>query len=150
MAILTPEQKQLLCTVAISLGLSPDALAARIAAESSWNPQAVNRITGDAGLIQIDDTNARALGFAGSADMVAKCPTIEAQLQGPVMGYLKPFMPYGGAQSLNMAIFAPAYRNADPSTVFPDYIRSVNPGINCVQDYVNFVAAHMPANFWGL
>ena len=32
MAILTPEQKQLLCTVAISLGLSPDALAAQIAA----------------------------------------------------------------------------------------------------------------------
>jgi len=150
MAILTPEQKQLLCNVAISLGLSPDALAAQIAAESSWNPQAVNRITGDAGLIQIDDTNARALGFAGSADMVAKCPTIEAQLQGPVMGYLKPFAPFRGAQSLNMAIFAPAYRNADPSTVFPDYIRSVNPGINCVQDYVSFVARHLPEGFWGL
>jgi hypothetical protein len=150
MSLLTTDQKLLLCQTAIALGLSPDALAAQIAAESSWNPQAVNRITGDAGLIQIDDTNARALGFDSAADMVAKCPTIEAQLQGPLTGYLKPFAPFRGAQSLNMAIFAPAYRNADPSTVFPDYIRSVNPGINCVQDYVNFVAAHMPANFWGL
>jgi hypothetical protein len=150
MGILTLGQKLLLCQTAIALGLSPDALAAQIAAESSWNPQAVNRVTGDAGLIQIDDTNARALGFASAADMVARCPTIEAQLQGPVMGYLKPFAPFRGAQSLNMAIFAPAYRNSVPETVFPDYIRAVNPGITCVQDYVNFVARHMPADFWGL
>ena len=74
MSLLTTDQKLLLCQTAIALGLSPDALAAQIAAESSWNPQAVNRITGDAGLIQIDDTNARALGFDSAADMVAKCP----------------------------------------------------------------------------
>lgn len=135
-------------------------LDALIQFESAWNPKAYNRTSGATGLIQFMPRTMKDFGFI-PADLarripasgtvpdalkleardafLARCPTLEAQMQGPVRTYLKRYAPYPTEQSLYMAVFYPAFRNVPPTTAFNDSVRAQNPGIDTVQDYVNHV-----------
>jgi hypothetical protein len=148
-----PYDDPTLVSVSRSLGVKPEWLHRLIQFESRWNPQARSGIPYNKskvdkgleepkyarGLIQFIDSTAIDLGYESSLDLVEKNPTIKDQLLFPVLQYLKKYMPFPTEQSLYLAVFYPAARNWTPSRVFPDSVRSANPGINCPQDYVNKV-----------
>lgn len=136
---LTPEERTALLDVAAALRVNPRTLAAEIQFESRWNPRIKNPGSSARGLIQFMDATARDMGFAGSLDLVLKYPTVPLQLAGPVLRYLKHWAPFPTDQSLFMAVFYPAYRNASPDTEFPERVQAANPGIEKVSDYVDFV-----------
>jgi hypothetical protein len=91
------------------------------------------------GLIQFIDSTAKALGFADSTDLVTKLPDYESQMFGAVVPYLKQYAPFPTEQSLYLAVFYPAYRDKPANTLFPDSVRTANPGINTPADYVALV-----------
>lgn len=125
--------------VSQELGIKPADLRALISFESSWNPAAKNPKSSARGLLQFIDSTAKGLGYKDSADLVAKNPTAEAQLLGPVRKYLKQYTPFPSPQSLYMAVFYPAARYWEPSREFPEKIKKVNPGIKTPLDYVKYV-----------
>lgn len=139
MRYLTRSQLDALLEVADRLSLAPKPLAAEVQFESGWNPKIKNPTSSARGLIQFMDSTARGMGYAGSLDLVLKHPTIETQLRGPVLDYLKKWAPYRTDQSLFMAVFYPAYRYVGLDTEFPDNVQRWNPGIVTVRDYVDHV-----------
>src|SRR5690606_1117225 len=72
-------------------------------------------------------------------EFLAKYPTVQAQLYGPVITYFKRYKPFPTRQSLYLSVFYPAYRNADPATVMPDSVQAQNPGVRTVGDYVALI-----------
>jgi hypothetical protein len=127
--------------VSASLGVNPVHLNKLINFESGFNPAAKNPFTGARGLIQFMPNTARSMGFRDADEIVEKYPNVESQLRGPVLQYLSKFKPFGPPypQSLYLSVFYPAYRYSHPDTAFNDTVRKVNPGINFVRDYVNWV-----------
>jgi hypothetical protein len=123
------------------LGFAPEYLTKVISFESNFDPFASNPFSGARGLLQFTNDTAKSLGYADATELVLSNPTVEAQLRGPVLKYLSQFKPFGNPfpQSLYMAVFYPAYRFSPPDTAFSDKIRSQNPGINYVSDYVSKV-----------
>lgn len=128
-------------SVAKALSVPIDWLLSLIEFETAgtFSPTVKNPLSSARGLIQFMDETARGMGYAGSADLVAKHPTFDGQLKGPVYAYLKKYMPFLTKQSLYMAVFYPKYRNVSPDTLFSAAIRNVNPGIDTVQSYVDKV-----------
>ncbi len=131
-----------------------------IQAESGWNPTAFNATAGATGLIQFIPRTMKALGILSGTlaaqipatgavtpalkescrrEFLAKYPTAAIQLRGPVVSYLRQYMPFHDEQSLYLAVFYPAYRSKDADTAFPASVAAANPGIDTVADYVNFV-----------
>lgn len=135
---LTSTESATLSVVARNLGVSKDNLNKLINFESKWNPKAKNPYSSARGLLQWTDSTARSLGFSDSADLVKKNPSILDQMS-IVEKYLSQFKPFTGRQSLYMAVFYPAARNWSSSRIFPDSVRSVNPGVNTPGDYINLV-----------
>lgn len=136
---LTDKQQSLLQGLSDILNVNVNDLFNLINFESSWNPLARNKISGARGLIQFINSTAQALGYKSADDLVSKHPTIESQLEGPVYNYLKKFIPFSNKQSLYMSVFFPRYRNVHPDTHFSDTVKSQNPGIFTVQDYMDLV-----------
>jgi hypothetical protein len=132
-------KEKALNTAAKILSVPPAWLDNLIQFESKWQPDIKNPFSSARGLIQFVDRSARELGYKDSADLVAKNPSIEKQLLGPVVSYLKKFAPFQSEQSLYMSVFYPAARFIHPDTAFPEAVRKVNPGIVTVQDYINKV-----------
>ncbi len=143
---LTSAQVAALAETARALGVQPSWLEALINFETAgtWNPQIKNPLSSARGLIQFMDATAKAMGYAGgSAELVAKHPTIESQLAGPVLAYLKPYMPFKTKQEFLLSVFFPAYRKAALDTVIHandpaarEKFQKANPGIVTVGDYV--------------
>lgn len=137
---LTTKQESILLNLSNVLGVKRDDLYQLINFESAgWNPLARNKLSGARGLIQFTHSTARKMGFKDADDLVNKYPTIESQLEFPVYNYLKQFIPFSGKQSLYLSVFYPKYRNFPPMTEFNDTVKSQNPGIITVQDYIDFV-----------
>jgi len=135
---LTATEYATLQVVASSLGVNSNDLYNLIDFESGWNPKAKNTFSSARGLIQFVDSTAQKLGFKDSADLVKKNPTTIDQLS-IVKRYLQQFAPFGSQQSLYMSVFYPSARTWSTSTVFPDSVRNVNPGITTVSDYMKKV-----------
>jgi hypothetical protein len=135
---LTDNEKGILDTIALQLGVSTDDLFKLIKFESKWNPQAKNPFSSARGLIQFTDKTAAALGFKDSLDLVTHNPTISDQLP-IVKRYLDPFKPFANKQELYLSVFYPGWRKRKPDTLFPASVRKVNPGIDRIADYVNRV-----------
>lgn len=124
------------------MGVPVEWLNSLISFESGWNPLAKNKISGARGLIQFMPSTAKAMGYKDADDLVKKYPDVPSQLLGPVAAYFSlpgNKGPYPTKQSLYMTVFYPAYRKAAPDTLFSPLVRSQNPGIDTVQDYVNHV-----------
>jgi len=137
---LTPKQESILLNLANVLGVKRDDLYQLINFESAgWNPLARNPLSGARGLIQFTNKTAQEMGFKNADDLVNKYPTIESQLEFPVYNYLKKYIPFSNKQSLYLSVFYPKYRNFPSDTVFSDLVKNQNPGINTVQDYIDFV-----------
>ncbi len=130
-------QLNILESVAKSLNLDSNDLYKLIDFESSWNPQAKNKLSSAKGLLQFTDSTAKWLGYKDSEDLITKNNTIESQLLFPVLQYLKKYMPFPTKQSLYMSVFYPAARNWLPGKEFPDNVKKVNPGITTVQSYID-------------
>jgi hypothetical protein len=124
------------------MGVNESWLDGLIRFESGWDPAAENKISGARGLIQFMPSTAKILGYRDADDLVEKYPDIPSQLLGPVAAYFKlPASkgPWPTKQSLYMSVFYPAYRSVTPDTMMSSLVRSENPGIDTVQDYMNFV-----------
>ncbi len=152
--------EKVLQAVADNIGMKRDWLYNVIALESAWKPNAYNAVSGATGLIQFIPRTMKDLGILSPTlaarvpvtgqvppdvkaqartEFLAKYPTAEAQLNGPVRQYLRQWGPYTTEQSAYLAVFYPAFRNKPLETLFPDSVRTANPGINTVGDYVNAV-----------
>jgi len=131
---LTASEAAALASAAAQIGIPKEWLFGLIMAESGWNPTIKNPRASARGLIQWVDATAQHLGYANSADLIAKNPTREAQLTGPVVKYLKMWAPIKSPESLAAANFYPAYRNK-LDTPLPPEVQRVNPGIRTVRDY---------------
>ena len=138
---LTTSENAALQDVASALGIDAIYLSRLISFESAWHPQAKNAISGARGLIQFMPDTARGLGYGSADALVSQFPTIESQLRGPVLQYLRGYAPFGYPmpQSLYLAVFYPKYRYMPVDTEFSDIIQRQNPGIKKVGDYVSFV-----------
>ena len=137
---LSPQEKLILNNISKQFEILPGDLYSLINFESKWNPTAANPYSTAKGLIQFIDSTANDLGYINSQDLINKNPTILDQLQKPVYDYLKKFAPYNySKQKLYMSVFYPKYMNVDINTQFPDSVKSVNPGIQTVQDYIQLV-----------
>jgi hypothetical protein len=130
--------------IALKLKIDPSWLWSLISFESKANPAARNKITGARGLIQFLHSTARELGYKDADDLVKKHPTFDSQLKTPVYNYLKKYQPFPTKQSLYMAVFFPRARTWAPGTLFPSNVRRDNPGIDTVQDYINYVEGKPP------
>lgn len=128
----------ILQAVAKNLGVSSVDLKRLIQFESGWNPAAKNPYSSARGLLQWTDKTAQSLGYTDSLDLVKKNPTITDQLT-IVEKYLAQFKPFSSKQSLYLSVFYPAARNWNTSRLFPEAVRSVNPGVNTPGDYINLV-----------
>ena len=140
--IFKPEETKALNTLAGWMGVPADWLYKLIMFESSWKPLARNKTSGARGLIQFMPQTARDLGYKTADEIVEKYPAIASQLLGPVAAYFKlpgKKGPWRTKQSLYMAVFYPAHRDVPPDTMFSALARKSNPGIDTVQDYVNYV-----------
>lgn len=130
--------KALVNDIAAEFGVSPSILAGIIQNESGWNPTIKNPVSSARGLIQFIDSTAKSLGFpGGSAELIAKYPDVDSQLDGPVRNYYKKFAPYANENEFILATFYPAYRKKPLDTALPANVVKVNPGLNTVGDYVN-------------
>jgi hypothetical protein len=105
------------------------------------DPLAHNPDSSARGLIQFTDVTARGMGFGSAADLVAKHPTIPAQMP-LVVSYLRPYRPFPAKQSLFMAVFNPGFRYVPEDTEFSARDQAANPGIRTVGDYMR------KADFW--
>jgi len=142
--MLTDTEKTALNDVSEILGIPAGDLDKLISFESGWNPKAKNPFSSARGLIQFVDSTARDLGYTDSLDLVWRNPDRESQLRGPVLSYLKKYVPFDNRQRLAMSVFYPAFMTVPPDTVFPESVRKVNPGIETVSDYVNKVFGSNP------
>lgn len=146
-----------------NVGARAEDLRDLIEFESAWNPRAYNP-SGAVGIIQFMPRTLKDLGLLPEA-LAAKIPTdstkavpegvkqevknfflsqypsVEAQLGGPVVEYLRRWKPFPTRQSLFMAVFYPAYRYVAPETAFPPLVQRYNPGIDTVSDYLAKVDA---------
>ncbi len=131
-------------TVAGNLGVAPAWLEGVINFETAgtWDPQIKNPLSSARGLIQFLDSTAVDLGYLSAFDLVAKHPTIQSQLLGPVTAYFKKHGPYRDQQDFEFSVFLPKYRRApldiviyseDPAKL--QKFRAANPGIKTVGDY---------------
>lgn len=158
----------LLLSVARTIQAPADSLKQLIQAESGWDPAAYNK-SGAVGLLQFmpqtlksmrllpSDLDA-AVPAAGAVPeevkqkvreaFLLKYPTVESQLQGPVQQYLLKGAPYTTEQSLFLQVFYPAYRFVPTSLLFPAAVRNANPGIDTVQDYIDFVKKKPKPSLW--
>lgn len=136
---LTVDERQALEDVADDLGVEVVWLWALIEFESGWNPTIKNPTSSARGLIQFMNATAREMGYSSSLHLVIKNPTREKQLRGPVLDYLRDWMPYPTAQSLFMGVFLPAARFWPEDSEFPEKVQAANPGIVTVGDYVQHV-----------
>lgn len=136
--------------VAGKLGVPPGWLYALINFETAgtWDPAIKNPRSSARGLIQFLDATAANLGYRDSLDLVTKHATIESQLRGPVLAYLKPFGPFNSEQEFYFSVFLPKYRRASLDTVIyandPERqakFRAANPGVLTVGDYYNKLRA---------
>lgn len=125
--------------VSAALGIPADWLNGLITFESAWNPAARNPQSGARGLIQFTHTTARGMGFDDADDLVNLYPTAEEQLRGPVLKYLRRYVPYPTEQSFYMAVFYPEARYWPQEKRFPDAVRTANPGIDSPADYARKV-----------
>lgn len=131
--------------VAQTIGTNAEWLDALINFETggTYSPTIKNPMSSARGLIQITDGAARDIGFDSSLDAVNRYPTFNAQMDNVVLPYfvmqINRHGPLDTKQRLYMSVFYPAYMDNPPDTTFSDSIRAVNPGIDTVQDYVNFV-----------
>lgn len=137
--MLSSSNKNALSDVAGTLGVPSKKLFNLINFESSFDPAAINPYSKAMGLIQFTNTTAKSMGFKNAADLVRQYPSINSQLYGPVLSYLKKFAPFKSDQSLYMSVFYPAARSWLPYKLFPSNVRSNNPGINNPADYVRKV-----------
>jgi hypothetical protein len=136
------DKKAALKKAASIIGVPYDWLYNLIKFESNFDAKAKNPLSGARGLIQFTNTTARAMGYLSADDLVNKYPSFYNQLFIPVVDYFKlPASrgPYFSKQSFYMAVFYPRYRTVSPLTEFPEYEKSLNPGIKTVQDYIDFV-----------
>jgi soluble lytic murein transglycosylase-like protein len=81
---LLPSESAALDALANSLGVNSKDLFVLINFESGWSPSARNPVTGARGLIQFMPDTAQGLGYRDADDLVARFPSREAQLNGPV------------------------------------------------------------------
>lgn len=137
--MLSPSNIEKLNQISGILEINPDWLYKLIDFESSWNPQAINKKTIAAGLIQFMPKTARELGFSDSIDLIKKLPEINDQLEYAVKPYLLKYRPFISPQSLYMAVFYPAARFWEPTKKFPENVTRYNPGIETPSDYVEYV-----------
>lgn len=131
-------QFSILGDVAAALGVSSDTLYKLVDNESGWQPTIKNAQQNSTarGLIQLTDRAAQDLGFKTSLDAISKYPTIEAQLKGIVLPWLKKFGPYKNDADLLLQVFYPVARRMHPMDALPEPIRKANPGILTPFDYV--------------
>lgn len=135
-ADLTPSQTGALAQAATTLGISPDWLFAAIDHESGWNPSIKNPLSSAQGLLQWIDSTSQGLGYDDTADLIAQNPTVEQQLLGPVVDYLKPYTPITSVDQLAAVIFYPAYKDK-LDTPLPAAVQKANPGIVTLRDYAS-------------
>lgn len=110
----------------------------------TYSPAVKNPYSSARGLIQVIDKTARdVFNVSDSLSLVNMYPTFESQMENVVIPYLEQFAPFNTKQELYMAVFYPAYRFARPDKIFPEHVRTVNPGITTVKDYINFVDARI-------
>lgn len=118
------------------------------------DPKIKNMGSSARGLIQFMDSTARAMGYAGSDDLVNKYPTFEAQLKGPVYDYLKPYSPYVKESDLYMAVFYPAARKYPTDTTFKEIFRDRGAPATGRGSYAAFIAVnpkiYSPAHYVAL
>lgn len=128
----------------------PAWLDALIAFETggTFSPTIKNPNSSARGLIQIIDSSAQGIGYADSLDAVTQNPDFESQMENVVIPYLAPYAPFPTKQSLYMAVFYPAYRDAPLFKRFPYHVRKVNPGIVTVKDYINKVDGVASKKVW--
>lgn len=135
------EKAEKIQSVARRLSIPPQWLDALINFETggTYSTTIKNPYSSARGLIQFTDAAARDLGFTDSLSLVNTYPTFTGQMEYAVYPYLKKYAPFSTKKQFLMSVFYPAYRNMPSDTVFPEHIRKVNPGINTIQDYINFV-----------
>ena len=138
MATPTAAEKALAVQVAQEFGVRPEVLDALIRNESNWSPTIKNPKSSGRGLIQWIDATARDLGYKDSADLVAKNPTVSAQLAGPVRAYFKKYAPFANENEFIASVFYPALRR-QPGAVLPAAVQAANPGVVTMQDYIDRV-----------
>lgn len=136
MKTLTASQTAALAQAAASLGIPSAWLFAAINHESAgtWSPTIKNPYSSAQGLLQWIDSTARGLGYDSTADLVAKNPTVEKQLIGPVVAYLSKYKPITSLEDLGAVIFYPANRKKIDSPL-PAAVQKANPGIVTLRDY---------------
>ena len=146
------KRNYLIGAVAGRLAVDPVALHNLISFETAgtFDPKIKNPGSSARGLIQFTDETARSLGYNDSLHLVSKNDTFEKQLNGPVYSYLSRYIPYKNKQALYMSVFYPAAMNWPESTVFPQYVRSANPGINTVGDYISLVEGRPKYYYYGV
>ena len=142
---LTAAELSALTTAAAALSIPREWLFGLIKTESGWNPAAKNPYGSARGLIQWVDSTAKELGYSSSLDLVTKHPTREAQLLGPVVAYLKKWLPITSPEALAAVNFYPKNRN-NLDAILPDAVQKANPGIRTVRDYyAKYMAKNVPA-----
>jgi hypothetical protein len=135
--------KNIVNQLAAKYNVNPATIAGLIQEESGWNPTIKNPLSSARGLIQFIDSTAQGLGYDDSLDLVTQFPDVDSQLLGPVQAYFDLYAPYPSEESFILAVFLPAWRNKALTTVLPDSIKNVNPGIDTLGDYVNRVRNSM-------
>jgi hypothetical protein len=142
---LTPSQFAALTSAANQIGIPSDWLFALIKTESGFDPLVKNPYASARGLIQWVDSTSQQLGYKDTNDLIAKNPTIETQLLGPVVQYLKKWGKIISPEDLAAVNFYPIYRGSKVDTLLPEKVRKVNPGVNTVRDYYEkYMAKNMP------
>lgn len=129
------EAKKVAAEIASEFGIPYSVLDAIIKNESGWNPTIKNPTSSARGLIQFIDATAQTLGFANSADLVAKYPDQVSQLRGPVRSYFQMYAPFKSEDEFIASVFYPAYRRT-PERVLPDSVQKANPGVVTMGDYI--------------
>ena len=147
MSDLSTSEAAALAAAAGALSIPKEWLFGLIKTESGWNPAAHNPIgTANArGLIQWIDKTAQGMGYASSLDLVNKNPTREAQLLGPVVAYLKKWLPITSPEDLAAVNFYPANRGERIDVPLSATIQAQNPGVTTVRDYFKkYMAKNIP------
>lgn len=146
----TAQQTATIERVASLVGTRPEWLDALINFETggTYSTTIKNPVSSARGLIQIIDAAARDIGYKDSLDAVTRNNDFDSQMMNVVLPYLRMQQRrYTGGGSLDtkqklyMAVFYPAYMDNPPDTAFSSNIKKVNPGIDTVQDYINYVDA---------
>jgi hypothetical protein len=136
-----PEYENTIKSVSLKLKIPFEWLKRILRFESNFNPLAINKTSGAAGLIQFLPSTAQKMGYKGSIDLVQKHSTFSDQLQNPVYNYLKKMAPFTSEIDFYMSVFYPAYRKVSPLKRFPDNVIKSNAGVIRPIDYFNKVIA---------